>query len=213
MHRISPPRTVGFNQPRRFDLHPVPTLVGKVHFALHQFHAGPRAQLADLIRKLARRAFTLHKEKLFAPPRTHRVHTIGLWIRLAIDHLPVVDPCRRVSAPHWPHRHPYPFTFHNEGLAVTRRIKALQARAARPLPARHRQPRFLLYRLEPRRRCHLFLLPCPRLTRAESGDLTSTHPLVALGEGERASLIRCAQRGTTRRGRLRREIERRAEPD
>src|SRR5262249_34077005 len=109
-----------------------------------------------------------------------RVHTIGLWIRLMIDHLAVVDPCRRVSAAHWPHRHAYPFTFHNEGLAVTRRIKALQAHpAARPLPTRHRQPRLLLYRLESRRRCQIFLLPRLHLTRTESGDLTSTHPLVA----------------------------------
>src|SRR5262249_8862032 len=122
----------------------------------------------------------LQKQKLFAPPRAHRVHTIGLWIRLVIDHLAVVDPCRRVGAAHWPHRHPYPFTFHNEGLAVTRRIKALQAHvAAPPLPARHRQPRFFLHRLKSHWRGQLFFLPCPHLTRTESGDLTSTHPLVA----------------------------------
>ena len=180
MHRISPQRAVGFDQPWRFDLHALPGLVGKAHFALHQFHARAGAQFANLIPKLARRTFALQKEKLFTASRVYHMDAGGFGIRLAIDHLVVVDLRRHIGAAHRSHRHAYPFAFHNERLAVTRRIEAGQAHAAaRPLPPGHRQPRFLLHRLESGRRCQVFLLRRRRLARAESGDFTSTHALVA----------------------------------
>ena len=46
MHRIGSECAVCFDQPRRFDLHPTPRLVGETHFAVHQFHPRPSAQLA-----------------------------------------------------------------------------------------------------------------------------------------------------------------------
>ncbi len=180
MHRIGPPRAVGFDQPRRFDLDPVPGLVGKTHFALHQFDARPGAQLAQLVRELARRTFILQIEKLFTAPSAYEMHTIGLWIGLAIDHLAVINLRRHIPAAHRLYRHAYSFAFHNERLAVTRRIEAGQLHfAARTLPARHRQPRFLLDRLESGRRCQVFPLRRPRLARTEPGDLMATDPFTA----------------------------------
>src|SRR5215472_5861497 len=108
------------------------------------------------------------------------MHAVGFWIGAAIDHLAVDDMRRHIRAAHRPHRHTYAFAFHDERLAVTRRIKAGQAQAAaRSMPPCHSQPRFLLHLLNPGRRCQIFLLQHPRLVRTEPGDLTSADALAA----------------------------------
>ena len=108
------------------------------------------------------------------------MHAVGFWIGAAIDHLAVVDMRRHIRAAHRPHRHTYPFAFHDERLAVTRRIKAGQAHAAaRSLPPCHSQPRFLLHRIEPNGRCQVFRLRHRHLAHTEPGDFTSADALAA----------------------------------
>ena len=43
MHRILPHRAIRIDQPRPFDLHSLRGLLGKTHFAFHQFHPRPGA--------------------------------------------------------------------------------------------------------------------------------------------------------------------------
>ena len=177
-HRSSALLPRRFDQPRRFDLYSLPCLVAKVHFALHQFHTRPGAQLAQLILKLPRRTVILQKQKLFTAPAAHEMHAVGLWVGVAIDHLVVVDLHGGICAAHRPHGHAHSFAFHNERVAVTLRIKADKLHAAtRLLPARHRQPRLLFNRLESGRRYQVFLPRRPRLARTESVDFLAGNRL------------------------------------
>ena len=62
--------------------------------------------------------------------------------------------------------------------------------AACLLPACHGQPRFLLDRLEPGRRYHVFLLRRARPARAEPGDLMSADALPIRGEFDVCRFLR-----------------------